>query len=486
MNTKKSSSQTVYTPLPIREGQGGGSSSLLGWGVGVLLSCFVLSSCGLYKNYERPADITIDGLYGQSEQAGDEQGMGAIGWRTFFTDPTLQGLIEKGLAQNASMQQIDIQIREAQEYLTVAKLAYVPSLVFTPQGQMSSWDWAAPSKTYTFPITASWQIGSLGSLRNAKKQADVAVAQTQVARQAVQQSLVANIANLYYTLCMLDAELAISEQTAANWRESVERTRQLMEAGRSNKAALAQTEANCYTVEASVLDLKRSITEAENALCTILGETPHHIDRQSLSTFTVPGQVNTGVPFALLSNRPDVKQAELKLASAFYGVNIATSAFYPSLNISGTLGFTNSAGTMVVNPGKWIWNAVAGLTQPIFMNGRLRAQKRVAVMQQEEAKIGFQQQLIAAGNEVNTAMVKLQTLQAKSALYDGQITALNDAVAATEALYTNNVSRSVNYLNVLTAQTGLLQAQLGQISNKLQTVQAAIELYQALGGGAAE
>ena len=450
------------------------------------LFCLLLTSCGLYKNYERPSDIQTDKLYGQVEQAADEQGMGAIGWRTFFTDPTLQALIERGLAQNASIKQIDLQIQEAQEYLKVSKLAYIPSLVFTPQGQLSSWDWAAPSKIYSFPVTASWQIGSIGSLRNAKKQADVSVQQAKVGREAVQQALVANIANLYYTLCMLDAELAVSKQTAANWRESVKRTRQLMEAGRSNKAALAQTEANCYSVESSVLDLQEAVTEAENALCTILGETPHHIERQTLATFTVPAQVNTGLPIALLANRPDVKQAELKLANAFYGVNVARSSFYPSLNISGTLGFTNNAGSMVINPGNWIWNAVAGLTQPIFMNGRIRAQKRVALMQQEEAKIGFQQQLIAAGNEVNTALAKMQTLQAKSKLIEGQIASLTDAVSATEALYTNNVSHQVNYLNVLTAQTGLLNAQLGQISNKLQTIQAAIELYQALGGGATE
>lgn len=430
--------------------------------------------------------MQTEGLYGQTVKTTDGQSMGAIGWRTFFTDPTLQSLIERGLSQNASLNQIDLQIQEAQEYLKVSKLAYIPSIVFTPQGQLSSWDWAAPSKTYTFPLTASWQIGSIGSLRNAKKQAEVTVAQTETVRLAVRQSLVANIANLYYTLCMLDAELAVSQQTAANWRESVERTRQLMEAGRSNKAALSQTEANCFSVEASVLDLQEAITETENALCTILGETPHHIERRSLDTFTVPAQVNTGLPIELLANRSDVKQAELKLASAFYGVNIARSAFYPSLNISGTFGYTNSAGTMIVNPGKFIWNAVAGLTQPIFQNGRIRAQKRVAIMQQEEAKLGFQQQLIAAGNEVNTALTKMQTLQAKSKLIDGQIASLQDAVFATEALYTNNVSRQVNYLNVLTAQTGLLNAQLGQISNQLQIVQASIEVYQALGGGSTE
>lgn len=449
----------------------------------IVSATLTLTSCSLYKNYERPTDISTEGLYGNAQSGESEQSLGAKAWREFFTDPTLQALIERGLNQNASIRQIDLQIQEAEQYLKVSKLAYIPSLVFSPQGQLSSWDWASPNKTYSLPLTASWQIGSIGSLRNAKKQAYVAVEQAETARQAVQQSLVANIANLYYTLCMLDAELAISEQTAANWRESVERTRQLMAAGRSNKAALAQTEANCYNVETSLWDLRQAAQEAENALCTILGEAPHHIERSGINSFQMPSVIETGVPAALLANRPDVKQAELKLANAFYGVNIAKSAFYPSLNISGTLGFTNNAGSIIVNPGKFIWNAVAGLTQPIFMNGRLRAQKKVALAQQEEAKLAFQQSLIAAGNEVNTALSKMQTANGKQALIEGQVKSLGEAVRATEALYNNNVTHSVNYLNVLTAQTGLLQAQLGLISNQFAGIQATIEFYQALGGG---
>ena len=186
---------------------------------------------------------------------------------------------------------------------------------------------------------------------------------------------------------------------------------------------------------------------------------------------------------ALLQNRPDVRQAELKLANSFYNVNLAKAAFYPSLTISGTLGFTNSGGGIIVNPGKFIWNALGQLTQPLFANGALRAKKKVAEMQMEEAKMAFQQSLIAAGNEVNTALATLQKTTGKQDLISAQITALSDALQATEALYRDNVSRSVNYLNVLTAQTGLLSAQLGQISNQFATVQATINLYQALGGG---
>ncbi len=449
----------------------------------IIFASISLTSCGLYKNYERPDDIRTDGLYGAAQVGTDSLGLGAKAWREFFTDPTLQALIEKGLSQNASLKQVDLQIQEAQDYLMVSKLAYIPSLAVAPQGQLSSRDWKSPLKFYTLPVSASWQIGSLGSLRNAKKSAQVMLEQSKVARQAVQQSLVANIANLYYTLCMLDAQLATSEVTAKNWRESVEMTKKLMAAGRSNKAAVAQTEANCLNIEASVLDLHEAIQQAENALCTMLGEAPHHIERGSLEAFQAPAVIETGVPMAMLQNRPDVKQAELKLASAFYSLNSAKASFYPSLSISGTLGYTNNGSTIELDPAIWIWNALASLTQPIFQNGRLVAQKRVAEKEQEIAKIAFQQSLIAAGNEVNTAMTALQTAEAKKALITQQISALEDAVQATEALYKDNVSRQVNYLNVLTAQTGLLSAQLGQISNQFATIQATINLYQALGGG---
>ena len=449
----------------------------------ITITAVALASCGVYRNYERPSNLETNGLYGSAQIGTTEQSLGAKAWREFFTDPQLQALIERGLSQNLSMRQLDLQIQETQEYLKCSKLAYIPSLAIAPQGQLTSTDWNKPLKFYTVPLSASWQIGSFGTLRNAKKSAEVTVEQTQTARQAVQQALVANIANIYYSLCMLDAQLAISEQTAKNWRESVELTRKLMQAGRSNKAAVAQSEANCYSVEANLLDLREAIIEAENALCTIIGEAPHHIERNSLDSFQAPAAVETGIPLALLQNRPDVRQAELALASKFYAVNSAKAAFYPALTLSGTLGFTNNGGSIELNPGKWIWNALGQLTQPIFQNGRLRAQKRVAEMQLEDAKMAFQQSLIAAGNEVNTALVKLQTAQGKRTFIEGQITSLTDAVNATEALYKDNVSRQVNYLNVLTAQTGLLSAQLGQLANQYAIIAATIELYQALGGG---
>ena len=318
----------------------------------IAIATVSLTSCSVTRSYERPNDIKTDGLYGNAQTGSSDQGWGAKAWREFFTDPQLQALIERGLAQSLNMRQLDLQIQETQEYLKCAKLAYVPSLAIAPQGQLSSFDWAKPLKFYTVPLSASWQLGSFGQLRNAKKSAEVGVEQTRVARQAVQQALVANIASMYYTLCMLDAQLSVSEQTAKNWRESVEITRKLMAAGRSNKAAVAQSEANCFNVEANLLDICESIIEVENAMCTILGEAPHHIERSTLASFKAPAAVETGIPMSLLQNRPDVKQAELALANAFYEVNVAQSSFYPSLTLSGTLGFTNNGGSVEINPGK--------------------------------------------------------------------------------------------------------------------------------------
>lgn len=444
------------------------------------LVALTFSSCGLYTKYKRPVDINTMGLYGNAE-SGDSVSLGTTPWKEFFTDPTLQALIEKGLKQNATAKEIDLRILEVEAYLKVAKLAFIPAMGFSPTGSLSAWDWGETKKGYSLPVSASWQIGSIGYLRNNKWKADVSVEQAKVAQQAVQQSLVATIANLYYTLCMLDDELVISKQTVKNWHELIEKTKNLFAAGQSNKAALAQYQANCFAIEAQVLDLEHAITETQNVLCSLLGEAPHPIQRTSLGTFVIPSVIETGVPMLMLANRPDVKQAELNLASAYYDVNIARSQFYPSLNITGTLGFTNQAGQTIINPGSFIWSAVAGLVQPIFQNGRIVAQYKVAKHEQEIALIDFQQALIDAGSEVNTALAKLQTNQGKKVFLAGQVSSLEEAVYATERLFENTAN--TNYLNILTARTSLLSAQLSAIANECATVQATIELYQALGGG---
>ncbi|MDE5787992.1 MAG: TolC family protein, partial [Bacteroidaceae bacterium] len=346
--------------------------------ISFFLTFFILlTSCGVYKNYERPDDIKVDGIYG-SAQSGDSLGFGDLNWRTVFTDPTLQALIEKGLEQNSNMRQADLRIQEAQNNLKAAKLAFVPLLTFAPQGTISGmWDPSnrpayqgfmgnGASKTYSIPVAAQWQVDCFGQLRNAKKGSEVAVENMQTVRQAVQTALVANIATLYYTICMLDEQLRIARETQINWQKNLVVTKQLMEAGQSNKAAVASTEANYWTICSNIVDLEDQITNMENALAQILGETPHPIERRDINSFHVPAVCETGVPITLLARRPDVRQAELALASAFYVKNQTKASFFPALNISATGQYTNSLGSMVVNPGGIIAAVVGSITQPIF------------------------------------------------------------------------------------------------------------------------
>ncbi len=441
----------------------------------------LLSSCGLYKSYERPADIQTDGLYrSDNTQSGDSLGLASFAWREIFTDPQLQTLIERGLAQNTNLRSAQLQIEQSEASLKAAKWAYIPSLAFAPQGSLAGVDWGKATQTYTIPVSASWQIDIFGSLHNAKKRAQAKLENSQAYKQAVQSQLIAAIANYYYSLAMLKDQLAVSQETEKLWKENVETTRALMNAGQSNMAAVSQTEANYYSICTQITDLKQQISDLENEFSALLGEAPQKYAIGSMNNWKVPARMSAGIPAAALANRPDVKQAETQLAVAYYATNESRAAFYPGLNLSGAIGWTNDLGTLPVNPGKWIWNAMASLTQPIFQNGKLRAQYKISKAQQEQAKLSFQQTLLDAGTEVNAALTKIQATGEKDGLYTKQIASLETAVKSTQALMMNS---STNYLQVLTAQQTLLTAQMSQISNKFSQIQAAIELYQAFGGG---
>ena len=451
-----------------------------------LIISFLMSSCSLYKNYERPADIITDGIYGDMQTAGDNS-LGDLKWRDIFTDPALQVIIERGLQQNSNLKNAELRIKEADYALKCAKLAYIPSFYFKPSGSISQiWDpydrnSYSATKSYSLPISLSWQVGSIGSLRNNKKKAEVTRDQLRNAKQAIQAQLVAGIASMYYNLSMLDEQLRLTQQTEQNWGKYLQMQKQLMDAGQSNMAAVASIEATYYSISTSVVSLKDNIHAVENALATLLGETSSHIERSPLSSFRTPEVCSTGMPISILDRRPDVRDAELKLAAAFYDKNIALSSFFPQLNITANGQFTNSLGAGVVNPGVLIGQAVASLAQPLFDNGRIRAQYKISKAEMEIAMNDFQQAVVAAGNEVNTAMNNIYSARNKQEFINKQVESLTKALDATEKLYANS---GANYLNVITAQNSLLSAQMSQISNRMETIDATIELYQALGGGA--
>ena len=439
----------------------------------------LLSSCGIYTKYQ-PAETTPDNLYGEEVAVDDTTNFGNVNWRELFTDPQLQALIEQGLQNNTDLRSAQLQIEEAEAALMSAKLAFLPSFALSPQGTISSFDGGKATKTYTLPVTASWELDIFGRLRNAKQQAKALYAQSKDYQQAVRTQLIAGIANVYYTLLMLDEQLAISQQTEEAWKETVASTRALMDAGLANEAATSQMEAAYYSVQTSILDLKEQINQVENSLALLLAETPRRYERGKLADQLLPEDVAVGVPMQMLSNRPDVRAAERSLEQAFYATNQARAAFYPSIVLSGSAGWTNSAGSMIVNPGKFLASAVGSLTQPLFNKGQIMAQYRIAKAQQEEASLSFQQALLNAGSEVNDALVACQTSKAKTLLFEKQIQSLEKALESTSLLMEHGTT---TYLEVLTARQSLLSAQLSQTANRFTEIQSVINLYQALGGG---
>lgn len=445
-----------------------------------------LSGCSLYKNYERSTDLTkgIDNLYRNdstnSAIQSDTTNFGNTPWQEVFTDPQLQALINKALTNNTNLRNADLNIQKVEASLKMQRLAYYPSLSFSPQGTLSSWDFNKASKTYAFPIAASWQLGSVGSIRNTRKQYETNLELTKATKQSVRTSIIANVANLYYTLQMLDEQLKTTQATIDIWAEDVRAMELMKTGGMTNEAAVAQAKANYYNLQSTVPTLKNNIAQSENALCMLLCEEPHAISRGTFNSDAFPTSFSTGVPVQLLANRPDVHAAEMQIASAFYGVNLAKSAFYPSLNITAQGSWTNNAGA-IVNPGKILATLVGNITQPLFMKGQLKANLKISQLELEAAQNTFQQTLLSAGQEVSNALDAYQTAAQQEELYKQQVSELTTALESTKQLF--QYSTSTTYLETLTAQQSLIQAQLTLISNKFDKVQAAISLYQALGGG---
>lgn len=448
--------------------------------ISILLTS-ILSSCHIYHAYERPSSIVVsDSLYRHPVVSEDTVSLASLSWKELFTDPLLQKLIETGLANNTDLNIAHLKVKEAEAQLMTSKLSYLPSVSLTPQGTLTSVNGSKTSKAYNLAAAADWEIDLFGKLLNSRRGAQTALKQSEAYRQAVQTQLVATIANSYYTLLMLDRQLDITRRTAETWTESVRTMKALKRAGQATEMAVAQTEASKLSVDASVLSLEHQINETENSLSTLLGITPQEVGRSTLETQQFPESLSTGVPLQLLSRRPDVRQCEAQLAMAYYATNSARSAFYPSITLSGSAGWTNSAGAAITNPGQWLLSAVGSLVQPLFNRGKNIANLKIAKAQQEEALLTFRQSLLDAGAEVNDALVQWQTAQKRILLDEQQTASLRSALRSSELLMQHS---SQNYLEVLTARQSLLQAELDTATDRFDKIQGIINLYHALGGG---
>lgn len=453
--------------------------------IAMISAAALLGSCGIYNKYERP-EVNTKGLVRDAVSltdtlaVSDTTSFGNLPWRAVFTDPQLQKLIEQGLASNTNMLNAALNVKMVEAQLLAAKLAYVPQFVFSPQGTISSWDGKTPSKIYSLPVQASWSIDLFGNLLNQKRSAQMALLATKDYELVVKTGLIANIANMYYTLLMLDRQQKIVDDMAVLVKDTWDMMKLQKDLGRARETSVQSAEANYYSVMAQSADLKRQTREVENSLSLVLGQPAQTIARGKLEEQSLPKEFSTGIAVQMLANRPDVHYAEMTLAQCFYDVQTARSRFYPSITISGEGAYTNNSGAGIVNPGKWLLSAVAGLTQPIFMRGQLVAGLKVAKAQQEQAFNNWQNAVLSAGSEVSNALVLYNSSAERADYEQKQIESLTKNVAYTKDLFKMGSS---TYLEVISAQSSLLNAELAKVADDFNKMQAVVNLYYALGGG---
>lgn len=447
------------------------------------LATLSLTGCkSLYGTYKRP-EVKTDGLVRDPindqttlEGAND---FGQLPWRDVFTDPNLQAIIEKTLTNNPDLLNAALNIDIAEQQLGAAKLAFLPSLALAPQGTITHFgSHVEATKSYTLPIASSWEIDLFGNLRNAKKAAQMAMIQMQDYKVAVQTKLICNVANLYYTLLMLDRQKQIVTDMAALTKNTWDIMQLQMDYGRARSTSVQSAQSAYYGVQARATDIKKQTREVENSLSLLMGEPVHGIARGTLDNQKLPSNFSGGIGVEILSNRADVHANEMALAKCFYNVNQARARFYPSLSITASGGWSNGNG--MVNPAKLLFNAIGKLTQPIFMQGKLRAGLRVAEDQYKIAYNKWQNSVLTAGSEVSNALVAYNAAEEKDVLYTKQIEILKKNVEQTQMLYNQSSS---SYLEVITAQQNLLNAEISQVQDQFSKLQAIVNLYYALGGG---
>ena len=445
----------------------------------LLALSLTLTGCGVYKKYQRPTVETsvyrgdkIDTL------SQDTTSFGQTPWRALFTDAPLQALIEKALQQNVDLLTANLSTQQAEAQLKAARLSFFPSLTLAPSLSAGKTEGVPATYSYTLPVQASWQVDLFGSLLNASRSTQAQLLRAEAYQQLVRGRVIASVANSYYTLLMLDRQLQLSRSAAELAAHTLEVMQAQKDFGRTMESSVQSARANLHQVEASIPEIERQITTTENALALLLGESPRTYSRSTLEAQQLPSTFAIGVPAQLLSARPDVRVAEMALASCYYQTNGARAAFYPSLNISGSAGWTGALGQAVSNPMKFIASALGSLAQPIFARGKLVAGLRVAEAEEEKAR----QSLYNAGAEVSNALALYEASEAKIKAETLQIESLEKNVEIVETLF--KTGKTSSYLEVITAQQALLQAQLSQIRDRFSKMQAVVNLYNALGGGA--
>lgn len=442
-----------------------------------------LSSCHIYKKFDMPTDTQLTSDYVQAKENGiDSTSLGNLLWQEVFTDPQLYALIQRALDANTDLQNAKLNVDIANAQLNGARLSYLPSLSLAATGsrsynQHSGWtEWS-----YNIPVQASWEVDIFGKILNSKRRAKAALMQTKAYHQAVRSQIIGAVANCYYSIAMIKKQLEISRKTSVYWKETVEIMKNFKQAGRVNETAVVQSTANYYSILASITDLEVSLHQANNSMALLLNVSTPDWTIPADAVLTLPVEMSDGVKMSQLAARPDVQAAEQSVAVAYYATNQARSAFYPGLTISATGGFTNQLGTIISNPATWFTNLAGSLTAPLFARGQLISNLKAAKAQQAQAMNNFQHTLLSAGTEVSEALVLYTKSNEKQQLINQQVVNMEKAVEYTQELLA--LDGTSTYLEVITAQQSLLQAQLSQAACRNTMARAGISLYQSLGGG---
>lgn len=455
------------------------------------LTTVVFCSC-VTKKYQQPGMAVHGELY-RSANTADSTTIATLPYKSLFADTILQGLIAEGLRENLDLKVAMQRMTEAQENLQQSKAAFLPDLSAGATVTRSKLSAASqnlpPELVNAYPLTTtsyqanlstSWEADIWGKLRSSKRSYLASFLQSDAARRVILSQLIADIADNYYQLLAYDEQLRITEQTVKNRREDVLTIKALKESGMSNGAAVVQSEANRASAELLVPDIKRNIRETENTLSLLLGRVPGEIRRGSLAEQQPYQNLQIGIPSMLMRNRPDVQQAEFAFRAAFENVNVAKTYFYPQLTITAQGGFSNLTIKNFFD-NSIFYNIIGGLTQPIFNKRQNKTRLHVVQAQQQEAFYAYQKALLNAGSEVSNSLYSYQTALEKQGTRKDQIASLVKAVDFTKELL--RYSSATNYTDVLTSEQSLLSAQLDGVNDRLQQLQAIVDLYKALGGG---
>jgi NodT family efflux transporter outer membrane factor (OMF) lipoprotein len=448
-----------------------------------MVMMIMIYACKVARPYHQPTDAANTKLYRDSSGYDSTNNIAAISWKDMFSDTLLRSLIQDGINNNLDLKIALARIKTAAANFKQSKLAFYPwfdaDATATVQ-RVPPTQYGFP-ETYLLDITTSWEADVWGKLSSAKRAALASLLQSQAYKRAVQTQLVSDIAGNYYSLLAYEAQLEITERTVANRVKEVETMKALKESNVVTGAAVVQSEANRYSVEITIPDLKQSIRQTENMLSLLLGRTPDTIYRSRLEQQTTVTTLATGVPAQLLANRPDVQEAEYQLRNSFELVNVARTYFYPALTITGAAGYSATSLSQFFNPINFFANVTGGLLQPVFEQGTNKQRFAIAQANQEEYLNAFKKTVLTAGQEVSDALYSYKAALEKQSLRKVQIDFLQKSVDYTKELL--KYSSATNYTDVLTSEQSLLAAQLAGVNDKLQQLTAVVNLYRSLGGG---